>query len=183
MITLSRLSFALLALTILLPVDAAAQARPQTRQGFWFNIGLGYGTLGCDGCGDRTGAASGGLALGGTVSPRVLLGAGSNGWTKTESGATLSVATLTGMIRVYPMPASGFFILGGLGFGAIQGSLTGFGFTVSATETGVGGLLGVGYDFRVGQNVSITPYFNGFGTNTATADANIVQIGVGVTLH
>src|SRR5258705_5518637 len=48
-----------------------AQKHAQTRKGFWFNGGLGYGSLGCDGCGGRTGSVSGTLALGGTLSPKV----------------------------------------------------------------------------------------------------------------
>src|SRR5262245_12340009 len=47
------------------------------REGFWFNAGLGEGWLGCDNCdGGRAGGLSGGLSLGGTLSPRVLMGVG-----------------------------------------------------------------------------------------------------------
>ncbi len=30
--------------------NAGSSLHPQVRSGFWFNIGMGYGTLGCDGC-------------------------------------------------------------------------------------------------------------------------------------
>src|SRR2546422_7844495 len=47
----------------------------QTRQGFWFDVGLGYGSLGCQGCSGRTGGLSGGVSLGGKLAsqppPRV----------------------------------------------------------------------------------------------------------------
>ena len=43
-----HLTFALaLGLAAAVPQAASAQGHPQTRQGFWFNGGLGYGSLGC----------------------------------------------------------------------------------------------------------------------------------------
>ena len=71
-------------------VAGTAQAQ-NARDGFWFSGGLGYGTLGCNDCSGRTGSISGNLSLGGTISPRFLLGGGLSGWTKSEDGATLSV--------------------------------------------------------------------------------------------
>ena len=96
---LTRVAFAsCLALAAMLPQAASAQGHPQTRQGFWFNGGIGYGSLGCQDCDGREGALSGNLAIGGTVSQQVLLGAGVNGWPKSENGAELTVATLTAQI-------------------------------------------------------------------------------------
>ncbi|MEP7104834.1 MAG: outer membrane beta-barrel protein [Chloroflexota bacterium] len=162
------------------PRAASAQGHPQTREGFWFNGGLGYGSLGCQDCGGREGGLSGGIAIGGTVSPKFLLGAGTNGWTKSENGARLSVATLTAMMRFYPSVTGGFFLLGGLGLGTVRAEVSGLG---SASETGVGALVGLGYDIRVGQNVSLTPYWNGFAMSSTNNDANIGQLGLGVTVH
>ena len=162
------------------PRVASAQGHPQTRQGFWFNGGLGYGSLGCQDCSGREGGLSGGIALGGTVSRKLLLGAGTNGWTKSENGATLSVATLTALVRFYPSATGGFFLLGGLGLGTVRAELSGFG---SDSETGVGALVGLGYDIRVGQNVSLTPYWNGFAMSSSNSDANVGQLGLGITVH
>ena len=168
--------------------DAPAQSpRAQTavrgrhaRQGFWFNGGLGFGSLGCDDCGGREGSLSGGLALGGTLGPKVLLGGGTTGWTKSEGGVTLTVGTLVALIRFYPSSTGGFFLLGGLGLGTIHAQVDGFG---SESETGAGALLGLGYDIRVGRNVSLTPFWNGFAVRTSDADANVGQLGLGMTLH
>jgi hypothetical protein len=170
---------ALLAIGLALPGTAFAQHK-QTRQGFWFNVGLGYGTLGCKDCSGRTGSLSGGLALGGTLSQKVVIGGGTNGWTKSEGGATLTVTTLTALIRFYPSATGGFFLLGGLGVGQIHGSVSGFG---SATETGAGAVFGLGYDIRVGNNLSITPFWNGFAMNSSNSDANVAQIGLGLTVN
>ena len=173
---------ALVALVALLAISASgadAQHR-QVRSGFWFNAGLGVGSLGCDGCADRVNAISGNLSLGGTISPRFLIGGGATGWVKSENGATLTVGTVDARVRFYPSATGGFFLTGGLGIGSVRASVSGFG---SDSETGLGALVGLGYDIRVGQNLSITPYWNGFAVSSSNADANVGQIGLGITTH
>jgi len=172
-------SVSLIAALALVPAAAAGQ-RPHTRQGFWFNVGLGYGSLGCNDCDGREGGITGGLSLGGTLSPKVLLGVGTTGWTKSEGGATLTVGTLDARLRFYPSASGGFFLTGGLGVGTISVEVAGFG---SESETGVGLVLGLGMDIRVGSNISLTPFWNGFAINTSNADANVGQLGLGLTVH
>ena len=87
------MSVVALVLAALSPRIASAQGHAQTRQGFWFNAGMGYGSLGCQNCDGREGALSGGLAIGGTVSKKLLLGVGTNAWSKSENGARLTVGT------------------------------------------------------------------------------------------
>jgi hypothetical protein len=118
----------------------------QTRQGFWFSGGLGYGSLGCDNCGSREGGISGGLSLGGTISPRFLLGVGTSGWTKTDQGARLTVDEIDARVRFYPSTTGGFFVTGGVGYGEVRASVPGFG---SATEAG-GSAIGV--RIRISEN-------------------------------
>ena len=65
--------FAVVASIAVSATSAFAQ-NAQIRDGFWFSGGLGFGTLGCDDCGGRTNGLSGGLSLGGTITPRFLLG-------------------------------------------------------------------------------------------------------------
>lgn len=168
-----------LALALLQPATASAQSK-HVRSGFWFNGGLGIGSAGCGDCTGRESGLSGGLAVGGTLSPKILLGGGTNGWTKEEGGVTLTVGTLTALIRFYPSPDGGFFLLAGLGLSTVNVEVSGFG---SDSETGSGVLLGLGYDFRVGTNVSLTPFWNGFATKTSNTDFNVGQLGLGVTVH
>ena len=160
---------------------ASAHAQnAQIRDGFWFSGGLGYGSLGCDNCaGSRTGGLSGGLSLGGTISPRFLLGVGSEAWSKSEQGATLTVGTLDARVRFYPSATGGFFLTGGLGVGSITGAASGY----TATETGVGMVFGLGYDVRITRNSSLTPYWSGFAMKSSNADANVGQVGLAITLH
>ena len=166
--------------TLYVGVAPAFAQRGQTRHGFWFNGGLGYGSLGCDNCGTRTGSWSGGVSLGGTVNPHLLLGVGTAGWTKSENGATLTVGTLDARARVYPKASGGFFLTGGLGVGSISAALAGFG---GASETGVAFLLGLGYDIRVGPNASLTPFWNGFAVRSSNSNSNVGQFGLSVTIH
>ena len=173
-----RLSLAALAL---LALPALAQ-HPQVRQGFWFNAGLGYGSLGCEDCDDREGGVSGALAVGGTLAGgKLYLGAGTNGWTKKNDDLDLrlNVGTLTALIRWYPSATGGFFLLGGLGVGSIKLSRN----NVSVEQTGGAAIIGLGYDFRVGKNVSLTPFWNGYGVHIDDVDANVGQIGLGLTVH
>lgn len=161
------------------PRDLLAQ-NPSAREGLWFYVGIGTGSLGCSDCDTRLTGASGGLALGGTVNAHWLVGAFTNGWVKSEDGATLSAGTLVFGARYYPSATSGFFLTGGLGIATIELGVFGVG---SATETGTGALLGLGYDIRISQGVSITPFWNGIGMSFSSGDANFGQIGVGLTIH
>ena len=160
--------------------DAQAQ-NAQTRDGFWMSGGLGYGTLGCEACGDtREGGLSVDLSIGGTISPRFLIGAGTSGWTKSEGGSTLTMGLLDARVRFYPWSRGGMFVTGGVGVGSVQETFDGFG---SQTETGVGVSLGLGYDFRVSPNMSVTPTWSGFAMRNDVTDANVGQLGIAVTLH
>ena len=179
---LPRTALALAVITACLAGGAFAQhpQQPQLRHGFWFSGGLGYGSLGCQDCGSREGALSGNISLGGTLSQKVLLGVSTNGWTKSENGSSLTVGSLTAAIRFYPSPTGGFFLTGGLGLGTVSAGISGFG---SASETGVAALLGLGYDIPVSHSVSLSPYWNGFALSYSGGDANVGQIGLGITVH
>ena len=163
-------------------VSATETAQAQTaraRDGFWISGGLGYGSLGCDGCGSREGGISGNLSLGGTISPRFLIGVGTAGWTKSEQGARLTVAEIDARVRFYPQTRGNFFVTGGIGAGSVTGSYG----TLSNTETGAGAILGMGYDIRMARSYSITPYWNWYGMKNDNTDANVGQVGVAVTWH
>lgn len=164
---------------VYLPASERVKAAPG-RRGFWFNLGLGYGYLCSKDCDGAEGGFSGNLAVGGTLTPRFLLGVGTTGWIKSEQGTTTTVGTLDARLRFYPSTTGNFFLTGGVGVGSISLDVSGYG---SDAETGLGLMLGLGYDLRVGRNVSVTPFWNGFAIQTSNADANVGQIGVGITVH
>jgi hypothetical protein len=99
---------------------------------------------------------------------------------KSENGSTLTVNALTAAVRFYPSVTGGFFLMGGLGLGTVSANVSGVG---SGSETGVGALLGLGYDMRIGPKVSLTPYWNGFAMNSSNSNANVGQIGLGITVR
>jgi hypothetical protein len=53
----------------------------------------------------------------------------------------------------------------------------------AASETGVAALLGLGYDIPVGRTIRLTPYWNGFALSYSGGDANVGQIGLGISVH
>jgi len=164
---------------LVLGVSVASAQHPQTRKGFWIGFGFGYGSYTCTGC-NSTGSFSGYLKMGGTVSPHLLLGGETNGWTKSENGGTITAGNASFTAYYYPQPAGGFFLRGGAGFSDIRLSSGGS----SASQTGLGATAGLGYDVRVGANTSITPVFNFvWGHPDSGFSQSIIQFAVGVTFH
>jgi hypothetical protein len=191
-----------LVLALLVASPLAAQAKPQTRQGFTISFGLGGGSAGlsCSDCSsDREGAGSGYFRIGGTFRPNLILGAEFSGWTKsaTDQGSkvTTTLSFATGIAQWYPQPATGFYLKGGLGIGGISADVVDPFFGSATMESmGVAGLIGAGYDWRVGQNFSLSPYINFMGSGGAkakvngsstgeTLNANLFQFGLGFTWH
>ena len=165
-------------LAILFATTATAQ-QAQTRQGLWVGGGMGYGSMGisCDGCPDfdREGGISGYLKVGGTLRQNILLGIETTGWTKSEGGATLTMGNVSGAAYWYPMVTNGLFLKGGVGYSVLD---DGF-----ANESGFGMIAGLGYDVRVGRNLSLTPVANWFRGSFSGGSANVLQLGLGVTSH
>jgi hypothetical protein len=155
-------------------------ARSRIRSGFWFNLGSGYGAITCETCSSTLNGYSGGLSLGGTLSPRVQLGIGTTGWYRSENGASLTTGTVDARIRFFPSATSGFFLTGGIGAGSIGASLAGYG---SGTEFGMGSVLGMGWDLDIAPGVSLSPFWNAFNVKTADTNTTVGQIGLGFTFH
>jgi hypothetical protein len=172
----------LLAALVAVPQVAHAQATP-ARDGFFIGFGLGGGSFGCSGCGDRQSGVGGHLKLGTTLNPQLLLGVESSAWTKEEGGARMTHANLSAMVQFYPAATSGFFVRGGLGFSRLEVSASEGGFSFSAGQTGPGLTAGLGYDIRVADNLSVSPY-GGFGWGHFDGgSANSFQLGLGLTWH
>jgi len=120
------------------------------------------------------------LKLGGTVNQQLLLGFESSGWVKEESGVTLSQGNGSAVAYFYPSAEGGFFIKGGLGLATLRLDIAGWG---GNTETGFGLVGGLGYDARVGNNFSLSPYANfAFGSFDG-GSTNVIQAGLGLTWH
>jgi len=180
---LATIACVLLAGLVTVPQGADAQIDTAARDGFFIGFGIGGGTFGCCECGTRESGVAGHLKLGGTLSPQLLLGAESSAWTKEEGGARLTHANLSALLQFYPAVTSGFFVRGGIGISTLEASASQGGLSVSARETGLGLSAGLGYDIRVGQNFSISPYGTFDWGNFDGGSANHFQLGLGVTWH
>jgi hypothetical protein len=176
----------------------AVQAQyAQRRDGFWIGFGVGYGSanVSCDNCtsGPRTGGATAFLKLGGTPSRTMLLGAAINGWSHASGGATETMGNVTASVQYYPAPTSGLFLTGGVGFSNYRVDTS-----PSVDASGWGFSAGVGYDIRVGRNVSLTPVVNlvfggleefdapdsvGGITRVTGWRQSVIDFGLGVTFH
>jgi hypothetical protein len=181
LITLTALAAAL----ALAPAPAMAQ-QAQTREGFFFRAGLGYGSmgLGCDRCNDldRQGGLSGYLTLGGAMSSNVLLGVELDGWYTAADGAHREFSTLSAAVWLYPMAARGLFLKGGVGASTIFGDYNALDQDIAA-EVGLGLVVGAGYDVRIGGNTSLTPHLSYFRGSFDGGDANVFQAGLGIAFH
>jgi hypothetical protein len=172
---------AIFAALVVVGTSAAWAQQAQVRQGFWIGFGLGWGSLGqsCNGCRtDRIGAASGYLKIGGTLGPRVLLGGEISAWNKSEAGTTTTAGNVSFAAFYYPQAAGRIFVKGGLGLAMFQEQ-------PADPAMGLGLAFGIGYDVRVGRNVSITPVANftwgrvgDFGSRV-----DVLQLAVGITFH
>lgn len=157
------------------PIGASSVPHPHSREGVWFNIGLGLGSLGCEDCGARSNGLSGGLSLGTAVTDRFMFGVGTTGYSRSVGGDLLTVGTLDARLRYYFTKTGGGHVNFGIGLGSVS--------YAGGNEFGLGMMLGLGWDFRIRDNLSVTPFWNGFAMRNSNVDANVGQLGVGFTWH
>lgn len=174
MVALGVLLLSLAAANAALAQVKAAGA-PVRRQGFFFGLGLGAGSIGfqCSGCDStRQSGGSGYLRLGGALSPHWLLGAEIDGWAKSENGVDVALANVALVASWYPSRTGGFFLkfgIGGMGYSAESGS-------IKAETMGGSGIVGIGYDVRLGRSFSLTPYVNWMASSGSAAKINGVEV-------
>lgn len=160
---------------------------PTRRDGFWFSFGLGpaEGSIRCD-CplginavldedDPWKGGAAGSfyLALGGTISPKLQVGAELNQWARSVDGnnRTSSIAFLSFVARYYPNETGNFFLKGGFGFGGatLENNV------VKLQAGGAGLQFGLGYDILLGhaKKLALSPFLN---INVLYANEDVVIV-------
>jgi hypothetical protein len=184
-----------LALAFLLAMasTAAAQGAP-LRSGFGFSMGLGAGeaNVTCEGCPqfEALRGISGYARLGGYASPSFFLGVEGNGWIKNSEGFERRIAAASVVVQAYAGERSGLFVKGGGGFmrAVIQSGLD------YAVGEGITWQVGLGWDLPGSSPVSLTPYVNYIGSTEVALyfndvstgmnlNPNILQVGIGITIH
>ena len=94
------------------------------------------------------------LRAGGTPSRYLRLGGEILGWIDDHDNATESLTSLLFIAQLYPAPATGLYLKGGLGLGRNEVDFhDGFG----VGDTGFAGLLGAGWELRVGRRLYLNP--------------------------
>lgn len=155
------------AILTLSPSRATAQQLPPglvevpegNRHGFWFGLGLGAGGESYD---LRGGTGYSGvlyrptisLRLGGTLNRHLRLGGEVLSWINQVDHAVESLSSALVVAQFYPAATAGLYFKGGLGIGRNAVDFdNGFG----QGDTGFAGLLGAGYELRLGRRLYLNP--------------------------
>jgi hypothetical protein len=178
---------------VALAVSQPARAQDASLRGPWLGAGLGTASasVNCDICsGDRNGGLSGYLSGGFTFGRGLRAGAELAGWRDETAGVTQRLILYGASLYWVPAPTASWYLKGGVGLLNYRAS------TEDEDEDPLGAStgalqLGVGYDFRAGSRVWLTPFANlivstsGNMTsgNSIVTDASfsLMQIGAGVT--
>ncbi|HEY5939943.1 MAG TPA: hypothetical protein VIT87_03930 [Gemmatimonadales bacterium] len=180
-----------------LPIDAVAQTseglvevREPGRGGFWLGLGLGAGGESYDlqpgsGYSNVLYRPTISVRLGGTVSQHLRLGGEVLSWINQNGPATESVSSGLFVAQFYPAASTGFYLKGGLGIGR---NAVDFEDGSGVGDTGFAGLVGAGYELRVGRRLYLNPvidfvgqqYSDGFG---GSYRERLVNFGLGILLQ
>jgi hypothetical protein len=130
-----------------------------SRRGFWFGLGLGAGGESNDflagtGYSDPFYQPTITLRAGGTVGSHLRLGGEILSWINEEADAVESLSSALIVAQFYPIKAAGLYLKGGLGIGRNAVEFDD-GFNVG--DTGIAGLVGAGYEVRLGRHIYLNP--------------------------
>jgi hypothetical protein len=136
--------------------------RDGDRAGFWGGLAFGAGGEAFDlrdglGYSEELYRPTVSLRLGGTVSQSLRLGGEALAWINDRDHAVESLTSLLFIGQLYPITSTGLYLKGGLGIGrnAIE-----FDDGVDIGDTGFAGLLGAGWEVRVGRRWYLNPSFD-----------------------
>jgi hypothetical protein len=135
------------------------EVRDGGRHGFWGGLGVGAGGEGFDlrdgaGYSEELYRPTISLRLGGTPSQYVRLGGEILAWIDDQGRQTESINSILFVGQLYPSSGAGLYLKGGLGVGRHQVDFDdGFG----VGDTGFAGLVGAGWEVRVGRKVYLNP--------------------------
>lgn len=163
------------------------EVRDAGRHGFWGALGVGAGGEAFD---LRDGAGYSGdlyrptisLRLGGTPNRYLRLGGEILGWIDDRGNRTESLTSVLFITQLYPSPATGLYLKGGLGLARNE---TDFDAGFGVGDTGFAGLLGAGWELRVGRRLYLNPAIDLVGHRYTGRSSDryrerIVNFGLGV---
>jgi hypothetical protein len=178
-------------LGLLLAAPAAAQGNIK-HDGLYFGVGLGIGWAKYNGDatdGTTESGPSGTLRLGGHVKPNLLIGGETNGWYKSQDGATYTWGSLMATTYWYPGKSLPLFVKGGLGW--MHTSISDDFDDLSSSHFAF--QVGTGYDLKIAKGSAITFYGNWIkglsgslkfdGDDIADVSPSIIQLGAAFSLY
>jgi hypothetical protein len=141
------------------PPPGLVEVREGNRRGFWLGLGLGAGGESFDrrdGLGYSTELyrPTVSLRLGGTVSQHLRLGAEVLTWINERGPAVESLSSALFVAQFYPVSSLGLYLKGGLGIGR---NAVDFDDGFDVGDTGFAGLVGAGYELRLGRRFYLNP--------------------------
>jgi hypothetical protein len=161
---------AAIALLLAAPPAGSAQDAPRGlsvvreggRGGFWLGFGLGAGGEAFDlrdgmGYSDELYRPTISLRLGGTMNQHVRLGGEVLAWINERDHEVESLTSFLFIGQLYPITATGLYLKGGLGLGR---NAVDFDEGGGLGDTGFAGLIGAGWEMRVGRNWYLNPAFD-----------------------
>jgi hypothetical protein len=175
------------------PADGAG-----TQNGFHFAVALGSASVGatCTTCTfevfpERINGFSGTIQLGGAITRRLIVAGEFMGWVRNDVPIYRRIAALNLVFIGYPSEGSGFFVKGG---GGGLRAIVEDDFLIAQTDAFTS-QIGVGFDISMGGRLNITPQvtyvttfsgtttLNGISTSPAVVAPNLIQFGIGLTVH
>lgn len=129
------------------------------RAGFWGGFSLGAGGEAFDlrdgaGYSEELYRPTVSLRVGGTVNPNLRLGGEVLAWINERGNTTESLSSLLFVGQFYPVATTGLYLKGGLGLGR---NAVDFDEGGGVGDTGFAGLLGAGWEIRVGRRWYLNP--------------------------
>lgn len=195
-VTTTSLVFTLLWVLTAAPDSHAQQAplglvevKEAGRHGFWFAIGVGAGGESNDVVGPGYSTLfyqpTISLRAGGTVSPHLRLGGEILSWFDEQGDAVASLSSALFIAQFYPLTKAGFFLKAGAGIGR---NALDFDDGFDVGDTGFAGLLGAGYELRLGRRFYLNPTVDLVGHSYSGRfnrdyTERLVNFGLGIVLQ
>ncbi len=144
------------------PPRGLSVVREGGRAGFWGGLAIGAGGEAFDlrdgaGYSEELYRPTVSLRLGGTVSPSLRLGGEVLAWINERDFETESLTSVLFIGQLYPITSTGLYLKGGLGLGRNAVEFDGGG---DVGDTGFAGLLGAGWEIRLGRRWYLNPSFD-----------------------
>jgi hypothetical protein len=133
--------------------------RENDRAGFWLGASVGAGSesfnlLDGEGYSEELTRPTVSFRLGGTVSQSLRLGGEVLAWINERDHAVESLTSFLFTGQLYPIATTGLYLKGGLGLGRNAVEFDGGG---DVGDTGFAGLLGAGWEIRLGRRWYLNP--------------------------